>query len=396
MNRIIASIVWALALAGVLWGCATTAPRIPVLDMPAVRIEVSGDGWEGYDARAAFESGNGYFDRGLWREAYGAFQKVLEFEANPYSDAAMYNAGLSLTRLKMYPEAVSFFEHAVYIKEETLRQKSKWNLLDLLLRLERWEEAEVRAKSLLSEINQPEDVLEVDALLRLLRSYNAQENDQQIASLVDEYRMKLRKDQAVSRTPEAYGSYLAGLRTAYTMSPESFAELKFATAETEQILGELGQVLEGEAELLLRAQGYFLRGIRASDAEQATAGVFRIGELYDRFYRGLISIALPEGLSDEEKRMYVEELGKAIDPVKGKAELAYGRLLKFAKQNIEESPWVERANQQLDRIRTVDAMTLWFPEAVSSSVNNATTATTSSTDLATAATDNAVRVQNIE
>ncbi len=335
--------------------------------MPLIRFAADSDGTlVGYDAQSAFDEGNKYFDRGLWQESFLAFQKVVrEFKVQKLTYPAAYNAGLSLARLKMYPEAISFFEVSLRSDDAQLTIRGRWNLIDLALRVERWGDAEMYAKALENLIYTPEDRIELRNLVKILKSWRNGDSYQEIASLVDHHRIDRRKGKTTSRVPESVGAYLSGLRVTQIMDPEKFNTLQFSDEATMTLREQVSNVLEYEAALLLEAQNFFLRAIRSSDAEWATASVYRIGEIYERFYRGLVAIALPAELDEESKKLYAEELDKIVKPVKNKAELAYSRLLKFAQRNVQDTPWVDRAKEKLEAIQKFDVFSVWGAEAPS-------------------------------
>ena len=57
--------------------------------------------------------------------------------------------------------------------------------------------------------------------------------------------------------------------------------------------------LEQKAEMLLSAQGHYLRAIRMGNDRWAVASGFRIGELYDELRSQLLDAPLPPGLDEE-------------------------------------------------------------------------------------------------
>ena len=352
---------WLLAAGLMIAGCATTPERTAVYDMPLIRFDRQSDGsYTGHDARSLFEYGNERFDRGLWQEAFLAYQDVVtKFGPNDYLTPAAYNAGLVLTRLGMYPQAISYFEIAVLGKDAALRTKARWNLIDLVLREERWVEARQHAQALRNETAEAVDQVELDAIMAMLRLWLDGRSSAELIAAVDSYKARVRAGEARSKVPESIGYYLAGMRLGDRMDPEHFASFELTGATQEAVMQDLTRQLETEAKDLLDAQGYFLRAIKTADVAWATAGVYRIGELYERFYRGLVALRFPPELSAAERAVYAEELGKAIEPVKGKAALAYERLLSFAASQADTNPWVARAQQQLETIRGFDPVQLW-------------------------------------
>ena len=86
---------------------------------------------------------------------------------------------------------------------------------------------------------------------------------------------------------------------------------------------ELAKALEQKSELLLSAQGHYLRAIRLGDDRWAVASGYRVGELYDQFRRQLLDAPLPPGLDKEAQDAYRALLRSRVRVLAAKAVSAY-------------------------------------------------------------------------
>lgn len=136
---------------------------------------------------------------------------------------------------------------------------------------------------------------------------------------------------------EIYRSYFEELR----LDPKAMAEKGLADA------------LETKAQFLLSAQGHFLRAIRKGDGEWATASGFRIGELYESFHTQLVSAPAPPGLDKEQIQVYREFLKKKVGVLIDKAMKVYEQTLATAQRVNAKSPYVEKTNEALARMKAL-------------------------------------------
>ena len=114
----------------------------------------------------------------------------------------------------------------------------------------------------------------------------------------------------------------------------------------------LGKQLEDKAEMLLSAQGHYLRAIRLGNDTWAVASGFRIGELYDGLRAQLIDAPLPPGLSGEEADAYRKELRRKLRVLATKAITAYEQTLQRASRSgVDDLRFLADAQASLERLR---------------------------------------------
>jgi hypothetical protein len=111
--------------------------------------------------------------------------------------------------------------------------------------------------------------------------------------------------------------------------------------------------LEHKAEMLLSAQGHYLRAIRMGNDRWAVASGFRIGELYDELRSQLLDAPLPGGLDAEAASAYRGELRKRVRVLAAKAITAYEQTLARAKRSgVDDLRFLADAQGALERLKS--------------------------------------------
>jgi tetratricopeptide (TPR) repeat protein len=114
----------------------------------------------------------------------------------------------------------------------------------------------------------------------------------------------------------------------------------------------LQQDLEHKAELLLSAQGHYLRTIRMGDDRWAVAAGFRIGELYDELRGELLDAPLPPGLDAESATAYRDALRQRVRVLAAKAITAYeGTLSRASRSGVDDVRFLADAQASLERLK---------------------------------------------
>ena len=114
----------------------------------------------------------------------------------------------------------------------------------------------------------------------------------------------------------------------------------------------LQAALEDKSNLLLRAQGHYLRAIRMGDARWAVASGYRVGELYDAFRTQLLEAPLPPGLDEEHAQAYRDELRRRVRVLADKAVSAYRAALEYAtRQGVNDLQFLGDAQEALRRLQ---------------------------------------------
>ncbi len=118
----------------------------------------------------------------------------------------------------------------------------------------------------------------------------------------------------------------------------------------------LQKALELKAELLLSAQGHYLRAVRMGNPEWAVASGYRIGELYDELHAHLTGAALPPGLEAGSEAAYRAELAAKVRVLLAKAIAVYESTIQAARRTGVANDFVEKTEASLERMRQALAL----------------------------------------
>lgn len=114
---------------------------------------------------------------------------------------------------------------------------------------------------------------------------------------------------------------------------------------------KLAEDLEYKSELLLSAQGHYLRAIRVGNGYWATASGNRIGGLYENMYEHMVNAPSPVELKGPEQDVYKAELRKKIRVLISKAITVYERTLEAAERIGASSPFVQQTRESLQKMK---------------------------------------------
>jgi len=113
----------------------------------------------------------------------------------------------------------------------------------------------------------------------------------------------------------------------------------------------LAEDLEHKAQLLLSAQGHYLRAIRIGNGYWATAAGQRIGNLYEDLYEHILASSPPPELNPEEADLYRDELRKRVRVLITKAITVYEQTLEAAERVGSSGPFIESTRQSLEKMK---------------------------------------------
>ena len=113
----------------------------------------------------------------------------------------------------------------------------------------------------------------------------------------------------------------------------------------------LGEDLEHKAQLLLSAQGHYLRAIRMGNGYWGTAAGSRIGGLYENLYDHMVNTPVPPELDGEQAEIYRQELRKKIRILITKAINVYERTLEAAERIGAQSAFVDNTRESLKKMK---------------------------------------------
>ncbi|MBZ4370243.1 tetratricopeptide repeat protein [Corallococcus sp. AS-1-6] len=296
-----------------------------------------------------FAGGTSAFAANDFKQAARYFGRLADFHPNsPHRRQALYNAGLAHQRLKEWDDAYGrFSELAEPQKGQGDALDASFRVAETFYHLERYEEA----VKLLTTLASRED-------LPAGRRIEAQV--QQGICQVE-----------AGRTDDAEGTLRKAL-AAYDALPDKSEVEDYFPAQAHFFVGEiyrlhyeavkleasrgsdgLAQDLNYKAELLLSAQGHYLRSIRVGNGYWATAAGAQIGALYENLYEHMVNSPTPPELNAEEAEVYRQELRKKIRVLLTKSINIYERTLEAAERIGSQNAFVDRTRQSLEKVKTL-------------------------------------------
>jgi tetratricopeptide (TPR) repeat protein len=297
-----------------------------------------------------FAIGQAAFAAGDLARAANAFSRIADLHpSSRHHAAALYDAGLALQRLERWPAALERFRRfqAEYegpdaIEAAFREAECHYHLRDL-----------PAARAALDRVAARDDL---DAALRVRAL--AQRG-------VVEY--EARDLDAAERSLRLAAAAHAEAAERERLDPADAAQAQFYLGEIQRTLleaisldpaageAQLARALEDKSQLLLAAQGHYLRAIRLGDAGWAVAAGERIGALYDALHAELVGAPDPPGLSAEERAAYRAELRRRTRVLVAKAVSAYEQTLAAARRSGVDNRHVALAQASLERLQRAAA-----------------------------------------
>ncbi len=270
------------------------------------------------------------------------------FPKSPHHDEAMYNAGLAYERLERFADALERFKPLMD------PEKGKGDALDAAFRAAECYyhlDDYAPAIAILNAVAEREDVgtqerlqAKVQKGVCLLESGDPDAAERSLRDALNYYGQR--------KETEAFDDYLPG-QAQFFLGEVYRGFFDKVDLDPEKGEDKLGKDLEYKCEMLLSAQGHYLRAIRIGHAQWATAAGFRVGEMYETLYDAMLHAKIPPGFDEEQTRIYREELRKKVKVLVTKAMGIYERTLAAAERIGADNPFVERTRQSLDRMRQI-------------------------------------------
>jgi tetratricopeptide (TPR) repeat protein len=326
------------------------APQAAPVTFPPEDVQVSKQDLElvGKNDEELFAIGTAAFGAGDAARAAAAFDRVAElFPTSRHEAAALFNAGLAHEKLEEWDPALARFRtlERKYEGKDALEASFKvaeclYHLGDLAGARDALDaiakrpglgpDETVRALAQRGVVElELERTDAAEKTLRLALSLGQKDGER---GAVDPYWIAL----AQYHLGEVYRAWFRAL----PLDPATSDEAK------------LGEDLEHKAEMLLSAQGHYLRTIRLGDDRWAVAAGFRIGELYDELRRVLLEAPLPPGLEADEADAYRAELRRRVRVLAGKAIVAYEQTLaRAARTGVDDVRFLADAQASLARLK---------------------------------------------
>ncbi|MBI5482683.1 MAG: hypothetical protein HY906_27765 [Deltaproteobacteria bacterium] len=342
--RVLRLVVPAVALVAVA-GCAH---RGPVHEVRFDELLITGDlELDRLNDEELFAAGTTFYAAEEFAQAARYFGRICDFHpSSKHRRAALYNAGLSLEKVKAWDDAyLRFAELADAARGTGDALDAAFRVAETLYHLERFDDA----VATLNTIAERKDVsidrrieAKVQKGICELESGKTDQAEVTLRKTIDEWGAHPEKDVIDDYFPAQAQFFLGEIFRVHYEGVQLDG-----TKDTEKLAADL----EYKSELLLSSQGHYLRAIRIGNGYWATAAGQRIGGLYESMYVHLVNAPAPAELADEEKEVYRAELRKKIRVLITKAITVYERTLEAAERIGSSSPFVEDTKKSLQRMK---------------------------------------------
>jgi len=300
------------------------------------------------EARPLFKEAQKAYLAGDFEQAVEKFTLITRhFGDTSYGPHAQFNLGLSLNRLKRWSLAVQAFVRAhKTMKKPKDRTDAMYNVVEAYEALKQWPQAEAALRWVLAQGLLP-PVDRVVAKARLGQAYFEQgklaDAEEALNGALDGYREHIDIPILHRNVHVAHAQYQIG-----AIYKRLFNSIRFRLP-----VESMKRDLIDKSHFFLKAQSAFLRTIRQGHAYWAVAGGFQLGSLYEDFYDHMMTAEVPKELSEDDRKIYFEELRGYIRPLVIRAIDVYERNMGMSDRLREKGEWSQKTKDRLDRMRTI-------------------------------------------
>ncbi|MGD8858715.1 MAG: tetratricopeptide repeat protein [Myxococcales bacterium] len=344
------------ACRGAVQGRPTTPGERQVVEMEAMRITACADDdpaceAQSYDASQLFEQATALLNDKQCPEAVELYDRLArEFPDSRYASPALYNAGLCLQASADWAGSAERYAllRERYPESEDRRDAS-FQLAEVLVQLERWDELMAVADELLAREDLSADE-RLEAMARrgqgLLGKERFEEAERHARSSLSYYRTRGDGDAIKDDFFAAACNYVLA---------ETFRE-RAQRLDFPQGIEAQKQVLIRRAELLLEAQREYFNTISLNNLDNyhwAAASGYRIGNMYDELWTAIMQAPVPPHLPAEGHAVYRQELAKLVKPLIRHAIRYWEMTLMFIERTGIRTQWADKTRSDLERVRSL-------------------------------------------
>ncbi len=337
-------------------GCATTrSPGVPPAHPPEItfppeEVKASSIDMElqGKNDEELFAIGTAAYSAGDFARAAVAFSRLADlFPASRHEAAALFDAGLAFERLEKWRLALERFRTLARKYEGPDAIEASFRVAECLYHLR--ELGDTRAA--LDALARRSDLTAGDRVRALAQLGIVELEDGKLEDAERTLRLALSRFQEASEE-ERLDDHFAAQAQYYLgeVYREWFSALALDPSKGDD--AALERDLEHKAQMLLSAQGHYLRTIRMGSDSWAVASGYRIGELYDELRTQMLEAPLPPGLDAEHAEGYRAELRKRVRVLAAKAITAYEQTLSRASRSgVDDLRFLADAQASLQRLK---------------------------------------------
>jgi tetratricopeptide (TPR) repeat protein len=295
-----------------------------------------------------FAIGTAAFGGADFARAATAFARLADlFPSSRHEPAALFNAGLAFERLDEWRLALERFRTLERKYEGPDAVEATFRVAECQYHLRELGDARATLDRLVArEGLSPGDRIRALAQRGIveLEGGEAEDAEKSLRLAVSTYRAAS-EDERLDEYFAAQAQYYLG-----EVYREWFRALPLDPSRGDD--AALQRDLEHKAEMLLSAQGHYLRAIRMGNDRWAVASGFRIGELYDELRSQLLDAPLPSGFDEEHAAAYRAELRKRVRVLAAKAITAYEQTLsRAARSGVDDLRFLSDAQASLGRLK---------------------------------------------
>ncbi len=347
---------WVLVGVLGLVGCRTTGTAVrdgqeaPRHEVQFDAVTVTGDlELSELNDEELFAGGTSAFAAEDYKKAARYFGRLVDFFPNSqHRRAALYNAGLSHQKLSEWEDAaMRFSELAEPEKGTGDALDASFRLAETHYQLERYDAAAKVLRAIAERADLPVGKrleAQVQQGVCELESGQAEKAEATLRKVTDAYEKLSDKDEVEDYFP-AQAHFFVG----------EIYRLHYEAVKLDPAKGSdaLANDLNYKAELLLSAQGNYLRSIRVGNGHWATAAGTQIGSMYENLYEHLVNSPAPAELDAEEAQVYREELRKRVRVLLTKSINIYERTLEAAQRIGSQNTFVDKTRQSLEKMKAL-------------------------------------------
>jgi tetratricopeptide (TPR) repeat protein len=329
---------------------APAADLPPALAFPPEEVKVGALDLEleGKNDEELFAIGTGAYGASDWRRAAAAFARLADlYPASRHEPAALFDAGLAYERLEEWRLALERFRALERRYEGPDAVEASFRVAECQYHLGELGDA----RTTLDALARRQDLSPGDRVRALaqrgiveLEEGRPEDAERSLRLAVSTWQSATEDERLDDRFASQAQFYLGEVYRQW------FRALPLDPAKGDD--ERLRQDLERKAEMLLSAQGHYLRAIRMGNDRWAVASGYRIGELYDELRAQLLDAPLPPGLDAEHAAAYRAELRRQVRVLATKAIAAYELTLQRASRSgVDDVKFLDDAQASLDRLK---------------------------------------------
>ncbi|MGB8930202.1 MAG: tetratricopeptide repeat protein [Anaeromyxobacteraceae bacterium] len=297
-----------------------------------------------------FAIGTAAFGAGDFRRAAAAFARIADVHAqSSHAATAIFNAGLSYQKLEEWRLALERFRTFVKAYEGPDAIDAEFRIAQCLYHLEQLDDARAALKAL-ADREGLDTELRIRALAERgvveLEAHRGEDAERTLQLALQVWRAADEKER-LDEWHAAQAQFYLG-----EVYREWFRAIPLVPKGGDE--GELAKALESKAQMLLTAQGHYIRAIRMQNEQWAVAAGFRCGELYDELRKQLLEAPPPPGFDEEQAAAYRDLLSQRVRILAEKAIVAYEQTLALAaRARVDDNRFLEPTRKSLEEMRAL-------------------------------------------